>query len=169
MINSFFLSKTSNFLKIMEIFKNVKTEASKEFEKLLDSQFSKTQSLVEGKIIEGVITKITEKFVFLDCGLKSEPIIDLNELKTIGLEKKIIIGGKIPVLLERLEDKNGEIVVSASKAQKIKGWDVLVKAFEKNEPIIGKITSKCKGGVIVEHVDTGSLMFCPGSQISDTL
>ena len=152
----------------MEIFKSVKTEASKEFEKLLDTQFSKTQSLVEGKIIEGVVTKITEKFVFLDCGLKSEPILDINELKAMGLEKKIVIGGKIPVLLERLEDRNGEIVVSASKAQKIKGWDILVKAFEKNEPIIGKITSKCKGGVIVEHLDTGSLMFCPGSQISDT-
>ena len=152
----------------MEIFKSVKTEASKEFEKLLDTQFSKTQSLVEGKIIEGVVTKVTEKFVFLDCGLKSEPIIDINELKTIGLEKKITIGGKIPVLLERLEDRNGEIVVSASKAQKIKGWDILVEAFEKNEPIIGKITSKCKGGVIVEHLDTGSLMFCPGSQISDS-
>ena len=131
----------------MEIFKNVNTQASKEFEKLLDTQFSKTQSLVEGKIIEGTITKITDKFVFLDCGLKSEPIIDVNELKTIGLEKKILIGGKIPVLLERLEDKNGEIVVSASKAQKIKGWDILVKAFENNEPIVGKITSKCKGGV----------------------
>jgi len=152
----------------MEIFKSVKTEASKEFEKLLDTQFSKTQSLIEGKIIEGVVTKITEKFVFLDCGLKSEPIIDINELKTIGLEKKITVGGKIQVLLERLEDRNGEIVVSASKARKIKGWDILVEAFEKNEPIIGKITSKCKGGVIVEHLDTGSLMFCPGSQISDT-
>ena len=152
----------------MEIFKSVKTEASKEFEKLLDSQFSKTQSLVEGKIIEGVITKITEKFVFLDCGLKSEPIIDLNELKTIGLEKKLKVGEKIPVLLERLEDREGNVVVSASKAQKIKGWDILVEAFEKSEPIIGKITSKCKGGVIVEHLDTGSLMFCPGSQISDT-
>ena len=89
-------------------------------------------------------------------------------MKAIGLEKKITVGGKIPVLLERLEDRNGEIVVSASKAQKIKGWDILVEAFEKNEPIIGKITSKCKGGVIVEHLDTGSLMFCPGSQISDT-
>ena len=115
----------------MEIFKSIKTEASKEFEKLLDTQFSKTQSLVEGKIIEGVVTKITEKFVFLDCGLKSEPIIDINELKTIGLEKEIIIGGKIPVLLERLEDRNGEIVVSASKAQKIKGWDILIDKFEK--------------------------------------
>ncbi len=152
----------------MEIFKSVKTEASKEFEKLLDSQFTKTQSLVEGKIIEGVVTKITEKFAFLDCGLKSEPILDINELKTIGLEKKIKIGEKISVLLERLEDREGNVVVSASKAQKIKGWDILVKAYEKNTPIIGKITSKCKGGVIVEHLDTGSLMFCPGSQISDT-
>ena len=151
----------------MEIFKSVKTEASKEFEKLLDSQFTKTQSLVEGKIIEGVVTKITEKFAFLDCGLKSEPILDINELKTIGLEKKIKVGEKIPVLLERLEDREGNVVVSASKAQKIKGWDLLVEAYEKNEPIIGKITSKCKGGVIVEHLDTGSLMFCPGSQISD--
>ena len=152
----------------MEIFKSVKTEASREFEKLLDSQFTKTQSLVEGKIIDGVVTKITEKFAFLDCGLKSEPILDINELKTIGLEKKIKIGEKIPVLLERLEDKEGNVVVSASKAQKIKGWDILVEAYENNKPIIGKITSKCKGGVIVEHLDTGSLMFCPGSQISDT-
>ena len=152
----------------MEIFKSVKTEAAKEFEKLLDSQFTKTQNLVEGKIIEGVVTKITEKFAFLDCGLKSEPILDINELKTIGLENKIKVGEKIPVLLERLEDREGNVVVSASKAQKIKGWDVLVKAYENNEPIIGKFISKTKGGAVVEHIDTGSLMFCPGSQISDT-
>ena len=69
--------------------------------------------------------------------------------------------------MERIEDKNGDVIVSASKALKIKGWDKLVEAFEKNEPIMGKITNKCKGGVIVEHIDTGSLMFCPGSQISD--
>jgi len=152
----------------MEIFKSNDNKASKEFEKLLDTQFSKTQSLVEGKIIEGVVTKITEKFAFLDCGLKSEPILDIHELKTIGLEKKIKVGEKIPVLLERLEDREGNVVVSASKAQKIKGWDILVKAYENNEPIIGKFISKTKGGAIVEHIDTGSLMFCPGSQISDT-
>jgi len=70
-------------------------------------------------------------------------------------------------LLERIEDRNGEVLVSATKAQKIKGWFELEKAYEKNEPIMGKITSKCKGGVIVEHIETGSLMFCPGSQISD--
>ena len=152
----------------MEIYKSLETTASKEFKELLNSQLSKSKNLAEGKIIEGKITKITEKFVFLFIeGLKSEPVIDINELKNMGLSDQIELGNKISVLLERIEDKNGEVVVSASKALKIKGWDKLVEAYEKNTPITGKITSKCKGGVIVEHIDTGSLMFCPGSQISD--
>ena len=151
----------------MEIYKELNTSASKEFEKLLNSQLSKTK-IEEGKIIEGKITKVSDKFIFLFIeGLKSEPVLDINELKSMGMLDKAKIGEKISVLLERIEDKNGEVVVSASKAQKIKGWNKLVAAYEKNEPIIGKITSKCKGGVIVEHIDTGSLMFCPGSQISD--
>ena len=151
----------------MEIYKDTSTPASKEFEKLLNSQLSKV-SIEEGKIIEGKINKITEKFVFLFIeGLKSEPVLDINELKSMGLKDKIKVGENIPVLLEKIEDKNGEVLVSASKAQKNKGWDKLVEAYEKKEPIMGKITSKCKGGCIVEHIDTGSLMFLPGSQISD--
>ena len=152
----------------MEIYNNLETKASKEFKDLLNSQLSKTKNLAEGKIIEGKITKVTEKFVFLFIeGLKSEPVIDVNELKSMGLSDQIKLGSKISVLLERIEDKNGEVIVSASKALKIRGWDKLVEAYEKNTPIMGKITSKCKGGVIVEHIETGSLMFCPGSQISD--
>ena len=151
----------------MQIYKELNTPETKEFEKLLNSQLSKSQ-IEEGKIIEGKINKITEKFVFLFIpGLKSEPVLDINELKSMGLSEKIKVGETIPVLLEKIEDKNGEVVVSASKAQKIKGWDKLVEAYEKNEPVMGKITSKCKGGCIVEHIDTGSLMFLPGSQISD--
>ncbi len=151
----------------MEIYKDLKTPANQEFEKLLNTQLSKNK-IEEGKIIDGKITKITEKFVFIFIpGLKSEPIIDINELKMIGLKDKIKEGENVPVLLEKIEDKNGEVIVSAIKAQKIKGWFKLEKAYEDNESIIGKITTKCKGGVIVEHVETGSLMFCPGSQISD--
>ncbi len=152
----------------MEIYNSLETKASQEFNKLLDTQLSKTKNIIEGKIIEGKVTKLTEKFIFLFIeGLKSEPVLDINELKSLGMIDKIKVGVKIPVLLERIEDKNGECIVSASKALKIKGWDQLVEAYEKNEPIMGKITSKCKGGVIVEHIETGSLMFCPGSQISD--
>ena len=151
----------------MDIYKDLKNPASQEFEKLLNSQLSKV-NIEEGKIIEGKINKITDKFVFLFVdGLKSEPVLDVNELKSMGLSEKIKIGETIPVLLEKIEDRNGEVLVSASKAQKIKGWDKLVEAYEKKEPIMGKITSKCKGGCIVEHLDTGSLMFLPGSQISD--
>ena len=151
----------------MEIYKDLSTPGSKEFESLLNSQLSKTK-IEEGKIIDGTVTKITEKYVFLFIeGLKSEPIVDINELKSINLLDKAKEGSKISFLLEKIEDKNGEVIVSALKAKKIKGWHELEKAYETNEPIMGKITSKCKGGVIVEHIDTGSLMFCPGSQISD--
>ena len=151
----------------MEIYKDLNNPDNQQFEKLLNSQLSKV-NIEEGKIIEGKVNKITEKYVFLHVdGLKSEPVLDINELKTMGLNEKIKIGEKISVLLEKLEDKKGEVVVSASKAQKIKGWDKLVEAYEKKIPIMGKITSKCKGGCIVEHIETGSLMFLPGSQISD--
>ncbi len=151
----------------MEIYKETESAASKEFIKLLNSQLSKNK-IEEGKIVEGKIAKITEKFIFLFIeGLKSEPVLDINEVKGIKIYENIKVGDKISVLLERIEDRNGEVAVSASKVQKIKGWFELEKAYEKNEPIMGKITSKCKGGVVVEHIDTGSLMFCPGSQISD--
>ena len=151
----------------MEIYKDLNTQRNKDFENLLNSQLSKVK-IEEGKIIDGLVTKITNKFVFLFVeGLKSEPVLDINELKSLNLIDKIKEGSKIPVLLEKIEDKNGDVIVSATKAQKIKGWYELEKAYENNEPIMGRIQSKCKGGVIVEHIDTGSLMFCPGSQISD--
>ena len=151
----------------MEIYKDLSSPASQQFEKLLNNQLSKNK-IVEGKLIEGKITKITEKYIFLFIpGLKSEPVLDINEMKMIGMQDKIIEGETVSVLLEKIEDKNGDVVVSAQKAKKIKGWYELERAYEENETINGKITSKCKGGVIVEHVETNSLMFCPGSQISD--
>ena len=152
----------------MEIYHTLETQASKEFEQLLNSQFTKNKNLEEGKIIIGIVNKVTDNYVFLEVsGLKSEPVLDINELKSMGMLEKAKIGEKISVLLERLEDKKGEVLVSATKAQKIQGWDKLVEAYEKNEPIMGKITGRVKGGCIVEHIDTGSLMFLPGSQISD--
>ena len=89
----------------MQIYKDLSNPASKEFEKLLNNQLSKIQ-IEEGKIIEGKVNKITEKFVFLFVeGLKSEPVLDINELKSMGLSEKVKIGEMIPVLLEKIEDK----------------------------------------------------------------
>ena len=91
----------------MEIYKDLSNPASQEFEKLLNSQLSKIQ-IEEGKIIKGKINKITEKFVFLFVeGLKSEPVLDINELKSMGLGEKIKVGESISVLLEKIEDNYG--------------------------------------------------------------
>ena len=153
----------------MEIYKELNNPQYKEFEQLLDNQLSKVK-IEEGEIYEGKVNKITDKYVFLYIpGIKSEPVLDINELKTLGLNDKIKLGEMIPVLLEKLEDsKTGEVIVSANKARKIKGWKKLVACYEKNEAVMGKITGKVKGGAIVEHIDTGTLMFLPGSQISSS-
>ena len=82
----------------MEIYKDLSNPSSKEFEQLLNNQLSKIK-LTEGTIVEGKINKITDKFVFLFIeGLKSEPVLDINELKSLGQESKIEVGGKISVL-----------------------------------------------------------------------
>ena len=79
--------------------KNLSNPSTQEFQKLLNSQLSKV-NIEEGKIIEGKINKITEKYVFLFCeGLKSEQVLDVNELRQMGLAEKIKVGETIPVLL----------------------------------------------------------------------
>ena len=149
----------------MEIYKDISNTQNQEFKKLLIDNFSKTK-IEEGKILTGTVSKITEKHVFLLIdGMKSEALIDANEIKSVYGNRELKENDKLEVYLEHIENKNGDVVVSASKAQKIKGWYFLEKAFEDNKNVKGKIVSKCKGGVIVEHIETKSLMFCPGSQI----
>ena len=73
----------------MEIYKDLTSPASQEFEKLLNSQLSKNK-IEEGKIIEGKVTKITSKYIFLFIpGLKSEPVIDVNETKMMGITEEV--------------------------------------------------------------------------------
>ncbi len=149
----------------MEVYKDISNDQNLQFKKLLVDNFSKTK-IEEGKLLTGKITKISEKHVYLLIdGMKSEALIDVNEVKLVFGNKDIKENEKLEVYLEKIEDKNGEVIVSASRAQKIRGWYVLEKAYEENKNVKGKIISKCKGGVIVEHLDTKSLMFCPGSQI----
>ena len=83
-----------------------------------------------------LIALITEKYIFLFIqGLKSEPVVDINEMKMIGMQNKIVEGETVSVLLEKIEDKNGDVIVSAQKAKKIKGWYELEKAYEDDQSI----------------------------------
>ena len=100
----------------MEIYKDLNSKATKEFENLLNSQLSKAK-IEEGQVIEGTVTKITNKYVFLFVeGLKPEPVLDLNELKILNISDKVKEGFKISVLLEKIEDKNGDVIVSATSS-----------------------------------------------------
>ena len=112
----------------MEIYKDISTSQSQEFKKLLIDNFSKTK-IEEGKLLVGTITKISEKHVYLLInGMKSEALIDISEAKTVFSNKQFKENDKLEVYLEKIEDKNGEVIVSASKAQKIRGWYMLEKA-----------------------------------------
>ncbi len=150
----------------MEIYKDLNSDASKEFEKLLNSQLSKNK-IEEGSIVQAEITKISDKFCYCYIGgMKSEAMIDLSEFKSIDQQDKIKVGSKIEVLLENIESKSGEIIVSIEKAHKQKGFDILKKAYENKEHRTGMIVGKVKGGVLFKDKETGILTFMPGSQIS---
>ena len=152
----------------MEIYRELNQE-SKEFEKLLNSQFTKNKNLVEGKVIDCVVSKVTDKFVYLTSeGLKQEPILDLRELQLYGLSDKAVVGATLRVFLERLEHpKTGEIVVSAEKAIKLEGWNRIVELHKKEEPVNGRIIRKCKGGAEVALDDLQLTAFLPGSMIDE--
>lgn len=146
-----------------EIYKDLSSPKSKEFEKLLNNEFSKSQ-VSEGKIADGTITKITNKLVFIELpGAKSEGTLDINEMKLLKEEGNLKLGSKISVLVVKLEDKKGDLIISREKARKMKSWKKLEKAFENKEEVQGQIVSKIKGGFVVNV--QSSLCFLPGSQI----
>ena len=96
-------------------------------------------------------------------GLKSSGAIPLEEFKLTKEIDKIEIGSKIDVLLEKIENKNGEIVISREKARRAKAWKKMEKAFTNNEEVKGIIISRCKGGFVV-NVES-CLCFLPASQL----
>ena len=146
-----------------EIYKDLNSPKSKEFEKLLNTEFSKSQ-ISEGKIADGIITKITNKLVYVELpGAKSEGTLDFNEMKLLKEEGELKVGSKISVLIVRLEDKKGDLIISREKAKKMKSWKQLEKAFENNKEVQGQIVSKIKGGFVVDI--QSSLCFLPGSQV----
>jgi len=146
----------------MESIKQDKSKSHKEFEKLLSDDLN-NRSFREGETVTGTVEEIGKKFVFIDLGLKSSGAIPLEEFKLTKEIDSIAIGSKIDVLLEKIENRNGEIVVSREKARRVKSWKKMEKAFENKEEVKGIIISKCKGGFVV-NVDS-CLCFLPASQL----
>jgi len=145
-----------------ENLKQNKSKSHEEFEKLL-SQDLINRKFKEGEVTTGVVSKVGKKFIFVDLGLKSEGLIPVEEFKLTKEIDTIKIGSKIDVLLEKIENKSGDVVVSREKARKAYSWKRMEKAFENKDEVKGMIISRCKGGFVVD-VDS-CLCFLPGSQV----
>ena len=142
--------------------KQEKSKSHQEFKKLLSEDLG-NRKFKEGEIANGIISEIGKKFVFVDLGLKSEGAIPIDEFKLAKELDKIKVGQKIEILLEKIENFSGEVVVSREKARKANSWKKMEKAFESKKEVQGNIISKCKGGFVVD-VDA-CLCFLPGSQV----
>ena len=112
------------------------------------------------QIIMGKVIAISKGLVTVDVGFKSEGMISLSEFPESG--KNLQIEDEVEVFMEKVEDNDGNVVLSKEKANKIKIWDDLVKTYEADEIIQGTVIAKAKGGVTV---DIGLKAFLPGSQI----
>ncbi len=136
--------------------------SNKEFEKLLSQDLGE-RKFKEGEITTGIVSEVGKKFIFVDLGLKSEGAISIDEFKFSKEIENIKIGSKVDVLIEKIENKFGDVVVSREKARKASSWKKMEKAFENKEQIKGIITSRCKGGFVVDV--ESCLCFLPGSQV----
>ena len=118
---------------------------------------------LEGSVVTGVIVSMENDFALIDVGLKSEGRIPLKEFQAPGQELEIKVGDQVEVFLERMEDKNGEAMLSREKARREEAWQKLEDSFEKNERVNGIIFGRVKGGFTVDL--SGAVAFLPGSQV----
>ncbi len=114
-----------------------------------------------GKIVSGRVVSKDSGGVLVSIDYKSDGLIPNFEFSDYEL-KKITVGEPIEVMLDRLEDKNGMVILSYQKAKALKAWDKIAELAEKDEPVTGVVTHKVKGGL---SVDVGIPAFLPGSQV----
>jgi len=133
------------------------------FAELFEQSLTGGQSMQPGTIVSAIVLEVKPDVVIVDAGLKSEGVIPIQEFQIDGAEATVAVGDRIEVALETVEDGFGETRFSKEKAERIRTWDRLTKAFEGKETVIGTITGKVKGGFTV---DIGNVRaFLPGSLV----
>ena len=133
-------------------------ETTESFEELLNEQFG--DKGIVGTVVKGTIIRLTDDFATVDVGLKSEGRIPLREF---GQNPELKIGDQIEVLVDRYEDREGNIVLSREKARREEAWAELEKSMNAGQRVNGIIFGRVKGGFTVDL--SGAIAFLPGSQI----
>src|SRR2546421_2373709 len=112
-----------------------------------------------GEIVKGTIIEVRPKEVLIDIGYKSEGVVPGSEFEDI---KSVKVGDSIDVLIEKLEDKDGMVVLSKEKAEFKQNWDKILQIANEGATVKGKVKAAVKGGLIV---NIGVEAFLPASQI----
>ena len=133
-----------------------------EYARLLDLYDNSFRNIAEGEVVKGTVLKVTASEVIVDVGYKSEGIIPVDEFVDETGQISVQPGDTVDVLLERTEDREGYVVLSREKAEKMKIWDEVEKAYAEKKVVIGRVIERIKGGLAV---DIGVRAFLPGSQI----
>lgn len=129
---------------------------------MLEAYNHSFKNISEGEVVTGTVLKVTESHVIVDVGYKSEGIIPIEEFRTESGPIHVRPGEKVDVLLESTEDRDGYIVLSREKAERMKIWDDIERAYQEQSVITGRVIERIKGGLAV---DIGVRAFLPGSQI----
>ncbi|MGE5815658.1 MAG: 30S ribosomal protein S1, partial [Acidobacteriota bacterium] len=133
-----------------------------EYQRLLELYDNSFRNLSEGEVVKGTVLKVTPSEVVVDVGYKSEGMIPIEEFIDENGHVTVQPGDTVDVLLERTEDRDGYVVLSREKAEKMKIWDEVEKAYAEKKVVIGRVIERIKGGLAV---DIGVRAFLPGSQI----
>jgi small subunit ribosomal protein S1 len=137
--------------------------ASAEFAALLEESLGGSSSF-EGTVVKGRVIRIANDFVVVDVGLKSEGRVALREFANGGVGiPEVREGDTVDIFVDRMENKDGEAVLSRDKARREEAWTVLEKAFTDQERVMGTIFGRVKGGFTVDL--SGAVAFLPGSQV----
>src|SRR6476619_6849016 len=118
--------------------------------------------LKEGEIVKGTVVEVTKEYAVVDIGYKSEGQVPIAEFTNAKGEVTLKPGDTVEVLLESRENDTGMVVLSKEKADKMRIWDEISAACERDEIVKGSIVGRVKGGL---QVDIGVKAFLPGSQV----
>ena len=137
-------------------------EMTENFAALLDESFGDVTS-IEGSVVKGTVISVDNDAALIDVGLKSEGRVALKEFGNPGQKAELKPGDIVEVYVERMEDRNGEAMLSREKARREEAWAVLETGFENNDRVTGTIFGRVKGGFTVDL--SGAVAFLPGSQV----
>jgi small subunit ribosomal protein S1 len=134
-----------------------------DFAAMLNESLGGEDQGFEGRVVKGTITAIENDHAVIDVGLKSEGRVPLREFAMPGQKAELAVGDEVEVYVDRVENVNGEAMLSRDRARREAAWDALETEFAKSTRVDGVIFGRVKGGFTVDL--SGAVAFLPGSQV----